>query len=1586
MDWTFLFGQPSFAPRTLAVWQACCEVWQVSSGISPDAASPARRGPLRALLKGAARALLWLLVGLFSLGLSLVFHLAQPGVRREVVGAVEEVLASTLRGQVRLGRIETLRFVEIRLQGVAIDEASGRRALYLETLSIRPNWRALARGVIGLHRVEVRGGFLRLDLTPKGELGLLEALSARKPSTSSSKGPDVLLPSLRIHDFQIRSSIPAARGIEVEDLDLHVALTMDPELSIEVQSTRLRFVREEERLGGISRLASRWTQKAGERSFVDLHLDFGGASLRLAGQAFGPLERAERFTLRLDVEGLGAALGRSLALRGVDIEDRIASHWQLAGGHRDWQLEGSLEGERAGRLDIHAQGQDLRALELRFASEGFDPGALLAQMSPLPVRGQVALHAEEQGNAEERKLRLTLSQVRVAGYIVPHLRLEATQQKERIVFQDLDMSHLPGELSLRGHVGFEGDIDLRLRACLPRLEKEPNLERKVHTRAGSLDLDLRIESSPGPEREIDVHADLGLEHFDIPQVHLGKLELHARVQGALGALHADLRLSLDESKLAGRKLQHWGLRVRGGPLTYLVDTELLLEKGQGGQFSWTLGREGEEFHIEGGGTLEAGIGKPWQLQMSGVVFEPGRSITLGEVRLRSDLQEVHLQGYYGFHTPSSLRAVVNNFDLALVAKALHRDKPWKGTLTLSAQFAGTVQRPEVEVQANFGPGSIEGLKIEEWSFAAQLSDRQRNLELRSDLYLDSEAHTELDLEASVPGRKPMLTRLKDAQVRGELRVASTPLEVANAWLPPQSALQGRVDMLLKAEGDLDAPRLEWKLKLQEFRYQGHGPLALESSGAHAEDLLRWRLRLRDAKGDLLRNEGQAEFALAPWLKPGAGARPNFDDIPMRSRLVLPPRRLDEVALVLPEAARLPLRVSLDAEVVHPKGGPSKAFARLYGNWVGHKDQLGCPWEKAPHFTLRYDLHDDESRVVLALSSGSRRILEGDAVARTPVDRWLAGGMSTLPTLRASLRLVDLRTQEIPGLCGEIRGNFRGRFDLVDLMGAKPHLFGGLQARGLGGAGGPTLDADLHLDARSPEARAWLEMRQRGKKHGSASLRLPLVWGGKVVAPRPDLAKPFAAQLWLQDWPVEPLVPLAPGVTYARGKLDATMRAEGSLLQPRMRGDIKFERIALGISEPAQRVQDMSGRVEIKPEAIFIRGLKAYDGEGWLRVDGRIDLRGFRPTAGRLYISADSLPVRQEGNPVAALTARSALRVESSPQLNDLSIRMDKLSVRVPEQLRRGYQSLDAHPEVVVAGREPESPKAAKEAQKPQSASQAKAQGKARTKAAAQKPATLTRIQVDASRPFWVRGDTFAMQLTARLQAVVVEGNPRLTGAVRFRRGFVELLGERFELERGEIQFSGGDKVDPFVDILVSLRLPRRPGDKVFVRIHGPLSEPQLAFSSTVPGVSTAGDALQLIAGGGSSKKGGGNAGSEAASFLAGVTAGILTLTARRELGDAVPMISVDPGNTPNSARLRVGYDADWAIPRFMRSIVTGAYVEGFVNTGNRQRGGSASGAAAGSSVSGRGGFMIELLFPKQFSGRTEVAPPRNWSLDVMWEP
>ncbi len=251
-------------------------------------------------------------------------------------------------------------------------------------------------------------------------------------------------------------------------------------------------------------------------------------------------------------------------------------------------------------------------------------------------------------------------------------------------------------------------------------------------------------------------------------------------------------------------------------------------------------------------------------------------------------------------------------------------------------------------------------------------------------------------------------------------------------------------------------------------------------------------------------------------------------------------------------------------------------------------------------------------------------------------------------------------------------------------------------------------------------------------------------------------------------------------------------------------------------------------------------------------------------------------------------------------------------------------------------------------------------------------ADRTEIEV-RSAPFWVRRDDFSVQVDPRLTIAIDEDGARMIGPVQIRRGYITFMGKKFEFKRGEVRFTGGNSIDPTVDLAATHDLGT--GEVITAKISGYLLRPELDFSSSRDANISDSEAIQLLVRGrpGASTE---TATQQAASFLTGMFAGVLSSVTRREIGEYIPVFGIE--SQGGTATLRVGFQADQLIPDALDDVILGAYVEGYVGGGASNEGGG------GGAVTG--GAVIEFVLPRSlvWSGTYDV--PTNWSTDLMWEP
>jgi translocation and assembly module TamB len=411
--------------------------------------------------------------------------------------------------------------------------------------------------------------------------------------------------------------------------------------------------------------------------------------------------------------------------------------------------------------------------------------------------------------------------------------------------------------------------------------------------------------------------------------------------------------------------------------------------------------------------------------------------------------------------------------------------------------------------------------------------------------------------------------------------------------------------------------------------------------------------------------------------------------------------------------------------------------------------------------------------------------------------------------------------------------------------------------------------------------------------------------------------------------------------------------------PTLSGVLALSRGNLGVLPLGQQLSDVEARLRFAGNEIRVERLSLHDFGGSFEGKGDITLETLSQARIALGLTLRDFPIRSEGAVVSKLTGKLALHAEIDPRKTRAELAVKDLRVNLPSDLGLGLQDLDPHPNIAVVGEEPPPPPEA--------------------------PHVFELRVLALKPPFRVlRSDLNAevfSDLTARYE------NPLLTleGSVELKRGNFEIYGRRFELQESRLSFDRDDQLDP----LVSLYATRKTGkDEIGIRVEGRLSAPKLTFTHSNPAITDTGTIIAALLGvrAGDPAVRNYDPSGAAAGMLAGATAGLLTERVRRELGGAVPVISMDPsGPGLRATRIRAGLQLDHVIEKRLgnlRKVVRGAYVEGFVAPGA----GSTHTANPNLPPQSRGGGLLELRFPADLVGTVEYRPIQNWRVDVAWEP
>ncbi len=580
-----------------------------------------------------------------------------------------------------------------------------------------------------------------------------------------------------------------------------------------------------------------------------------------------------------------------------------------------------------------------------------------------------------------------------------------------------------------------------------------------------------------------------------------------------------------------------------------------------------------------------------------------------------------------------------------------------------------------------------------------------------------------------------------------------------------------------------------------------------------------------------------------------------------------------------------------------------------------------------------------------------------ASAPVPVQSWIAGTepIRLVPT-SVDVLMQNAPAERIPGLCQYANGPVTAALEARDLFTGSPHARVEAHTASMKLVDTQPIRGDLTGTIDTETAALDATIGWWSGERATIAARVPVHWSADDILPTLS-DESLAVSADFESAPLGPFITWLPEIGFAAGHLTGQLDATGSLAELDVRGGLELEDGYVEVESLGQHLSDVNGRIAFNGNWIELDDVHAQDGDGSIRLDGGVGLDGWFPSRVRIAVHGNEFPVRSEGSILAELTGNAAIEGTLSPERADLSVTVRSLAIQLPEDAAQSVQELAPHPDIHVAGVESSTP---------------------------DEEIYPIVIQIDASSPFWVRRADFATQISANLRAEYQDPDILVSGGVEIRRGFFEVFGKRFEIDRGTMNFNGDRRIDPDVSLVATHSMRSPPGTTVTVTVSGRLSSPEIEFRSNHRECDERAEIIAMLVSGRCGAPTDTalqelDAYEQASSFLAGIAAGVLTLTARKELGSLLPVIVIESGDQAfQSARIRAGFQANDYIPEFLRNIVHGAYVEGIFTAGS-----SGAGSTDSSLLPG---VLLELTFPHSIVTTGEFTPPGNWSADITLEP
>ncbi len=1465
------------------------------------------------------------------------------------------LLKDTIKGKLELDDLRWPSLRHVELSGVRLYDRHGMLVANVGILSARIKIAPLLSGEVHLSEVTADGLYIDIG-TPGTDHGLLSVFESDAPpepepvdqgpglvvqiDQACLSGPDIRAqldpqPAVALHRFSTCAMFRMAEAIELrlDHLRGTVQLNQQPAVAF-IDEMQMR-----EYDAQTPDATARTTEPA--KAFVK-----GQLSLPEAGPVFdGRLELrgVNRTTFEaagVEAEWLQGAADVSVAVDGDSAKMNYTV--ELRAPASKLQVKGDFEPNKGARA--------------RVWSEGLEP-AKFTTIATEKIAFALAVNADLT-RAEEPRISAKLESGSYGAWPLPVVTADAALAKNGTVTVPRFEARYPaggvvGKATIGPGTALYAAIDAQLR----ELEKIPPLRSSLPGFRGQLGAKAEVRrAAESEELAIEAQVELRRLQADSPALAAERIDLKASASGPSDALAVKANISASELHFNDMRFAELQLAAHGGPELYQLQGQV--DGDRGTVDAWV---KTSEAGIEAGGRVAAKLPRGEAHATVERVLVAGNALSIEKLRAEHLGARVLADGSLGLAGKDSklkLSARIDNLS-ALTHELAGSDVP--GRLVLTADVTGALDQPTVDLVLDFrdgpklaGAAAALGLraKLDASRGQAQVSARGSAGKAVVQLALNSKWRRGAPLSAAIDGHHELDVNLERVSIADLVKQSDTtlPVPVAGTIAAKVEARGNMASLDLNTEVDArvkvgDEPNIDAKLTTK----YGGGGLAVNAE-------------VIDPHGNLLTvNWHQAtrleRFTKEPLVMPEWLGQSDWE-----ATVELASRRISELPTVRTQSLMKdlwPLRSELSVQLSHKAGAEPMGDVKMKASWDPERydpRRADCSQRAKPSVELVGKLRDGLFVSELKGAAADKQMFSVKSQLGSHLEEWLEGRALQITKAQITASMEGFDLAQWPVTCEQVAGSLNARFSATDLFDKSAKF----QAK-LGGTGivvGQSLPIDFDMQAQAlPSGMDVLMRIDRIGGHAMIKGSVPVSVYVHDPATSVDPDGNLSLDVLLAKVDAKSLLAPIPAVARPSGTLDGRLKVFGTLARPRGSGSIQMNDVSLTLPNLGQRLTKVNGKVEIADNRVRIPELALRDQGGTAKFRAELELESTKAFNVDLSAKFDDFPVRNKGVLMGRADAAAKVNVKATEAQTDIEVRLSGVSVNLTGDTGADVQSLELHPEIVVAGETPPAEEAAEEE--------------------AEKKSAIINVYVRSDEPLWVRRDDFAIRMRADIGVHVANGTSQIMGDVKLERGYIALLGQQFDVKAGTVTFTGGQAVNPRLELTAESTSPS--GKVVRVEVTGFVSAPQLAFFVSDQAV-TAGEAITALTGRDSDATGSEESAEEQlASVAMGMTTGLLSLGARREFGDFIPMLSVEQDT--DSTRVRAGFEADKLIPKFLRGFVRGAYVEGIVSTaGEGTRGSEESNGNA------QAGVLVEFMLPSDLVWAGKYGPGQTWSLDLNWRP
>ncbi|MGD8607669.1 MAG: translocation/assembly module TamB domain-containing protein [Myxococcales bacterium] len=1522
----------------------------------------------------------WPLLALVSLVASVLFHLDTEVGRKLARDMLNDFVSGEMAGSMHAGYIVQLRLWHTIVKDTFVYDPDGRAIIYGDTVDLGIDPIAALRGRLRFYYADLTNGWVDLIDDGEGAPTFLAAFEAADQTPSEGEPFHAIVDNVDLRNIDVSGELLGLQDLRVADLHAKGRMEFYEITDIEIWSATGRLVRpfpfeaSIDNIVGSVHTDERGTQVTAEASREDEHLT---AELVYRPREGSTPEEPYDLDLFVRVEPVSARTLREVGFDWAESLKGDVTGWvRLWGPEGDYQLRADVN-TAGGRAQIKGELPSEGVTRIEIATKNAEIGKVIGGAPDIQVTGRVEVTSDpKQGDV----LGVELD---TEAFDYQNIRVPAFVAKTRVRSDGIDILSLKtkyagGDLSLEGHVEYQGVTEIHATGEIPEVSADPNFQRYAEGIEGRARFDLTIRTTI--RGDFETKGSVRFDDFDYGALSARSLILEGRVWGDPSRPLLDLRLDGAAIRVAGYPIGNGEAILTGGPDEYEATGQFEAQGDRRAEFQARVHANGEVYRLDVD-TVELAVGNlSWKGFVSNATLDVERGISFDRILMGRGLQRLDASGQWRFDGPDDIVADLQNFDLAVLRILYPERAPdFRGNVDLHFEFRGDLDKnPTIVAEGTLTDATMWDISPINAAYLIHLddgaldADAQVDLGGRGNFTLSSTGFVE-----PMPGG--VAASLREGIYETTLSTHAMDLTLFQPILGDDwPEVRGYADAEIRFSGPIDAPSFKGQIGIPALSLEDWGPIQLKSNFRYEYGALLAQLRLEDDRGELFETEGSVLIDLVHLVKEPSETVEALETSPWRLSMRIPPRRLSAFPRRLGErffedAGRLKLAASLTVA-----GGAFRTRGDLFASvdWLSGGTEGLCGSDANPRATIRASLEDNVTKLTMEGVVGESEVLDIQASAQTPIDEWLgAAEIPKWPVTNVSADFYQAPTENLPYLCRYAAGVLTAKLRATGLFGDEPKLSLSLQSDDLRARRlEPARRAGLITTiVETPPARSRIsadyengvgdvDARLEWWNGGFTALtaKAPLLWNAEH--PVPTLAKKgeLSGRADFDRMPLQALLAWVPGAVNVEGILEGSVSAQGSVQRPRFVGSVDISDGRVDLRAVGQTLEGVSGRAIFDEDGLAISNLKASDQGGSATVNGRLDFKGLDLRKTDITIDGDSFPLREEGSIMARMTGEARLMADFKEHELDGEVRLRDLRLDIPEQSATPIE-LAPHPDVHFVGEAAEPPP----------------------------PPNPYRVELAVKSENQIvirsRDQGFYVQASANLQTTLAK-DFLVKGTVTLHGGNFQVFGKRFEIRSGSMVFQGDPDMDAKVE-LVARHVLRGSNDTVTVTASGRLSNPKIEFSSSVPTTSQA-QVIALLLTGSTSQQRGLTASTEQASadtsnFLSGVAAGLFSASLQSQFGGLAPTIGIQQGTArygdyESDTAVQVGFNVDSVLPEDIP--IRGLYIEGqFV--ARRNEGGPNTTAQAQ-----RPGFLIEALWPLNFVTTATFAPPSNWSIDVTWEP